>query len=57
MRFVHDHIFPVICHLSEREDKELLLCANYLHQSNFSTDQLGLPEDFCVPLTTAVRFF
>ncbi len=54
MRFVHDRIFPVVCHLSRLEDSELLLSANYLHGSDFSADQLGLPEDFCVPLAAAV---
>ena len=55
MRFVHDRIFPVICHLSKREDRDLALCANFLYQNGFSTDQFGLSEDLCVPLTAAVR--
>ena len=54
MRFVHDAIFPVVCHLSQNEDRDLLACANYLHETKFSADQLGLPEDFCVPLIAAV---
>lgn len=54
MRFVHDRIFPVICHMSYAEDRDLSVSANYLHSSGFSADQLGLPEDFCVPLTAAV---
>ena len=53
MRFVHDRIFPVICHLSEAEDRDLCSSANYLHQSRFSADQIGLQEDFCVPLYAA----
>jgi hypothetical protein len=56
MRFVHDRVFPVVCHVSAKEDRELLMCANYLHMSNFSAEQLGLPEDFCVPLIAAVSF-
>ncbi len=54
MRFVHDRIFPVVRHLSQLEDKELLLSSSYLHRSSFSADRLGLAEDFCVPLTAAV---
>ena len=54
MRFIHDRIFPVLCHVCKGEDRDLFLCANYLHQTGFSADQLGLPEDFCVPLTAAV---
>ena len=55
MRFIHDRIFPVLCHVCKGEDKDLFMCANYLHQTGFAADQLGLPEDFCVPLTAAVR--
>ncbi len=54
MRFVHDRIFPVLCHLCRGDDRDLFLCANYLHQTGFQAIQLGLPEDFCVPLTAAV---
>lgn len=54
MRFVHDRVFPVICHLSKREDRDLNMAASALFHSDFSTDQLGLPEDFCVPLPAAV---
>ena len=54
MRFVHDRIFPVVCHLSQHEDKELQLCADYLHSTGFSAERLGLAEDFCVPPTAAV---
>ena len=54
MRFIHDRIFPVLCHVCKGEDKDLFMCANYLHQTGFSADQLGLPEDFCVPITAAV---
>jgi hypothetical protein len=55
MRFVHDRIFPVLCHLSKTEDRELFIAANHLNYAGFSADQLGLPEDFQVPLTAAVR--
>ena len=53
MRFVHDRVFPVICHLSKGEDRDLNASANYLHESRFSADQVGLPEDYCVPLYAA----
>ena len=52
---VHDKIFPVVCHLSQKEDREFQVTANYMHsQKIFSADRLGLPEDFCVPLPAAV---
>ena len=52
---VHALVFPPICHLSRAEDRELLQCIEYLHQkTDFSADQLGLPEDFCIPLPAAV---
>ena len=54
MRFVHDRLFPLICHLSSSEDRQLSSSANYLHAVRFSADQLHLPEDFCVPLPAAV---
>ncbi len=54
MRFVHDRLFPVVRHLSENEDRELLLCADYLHRASFSAEQLGLREDLCAPLPAAV---
>lgn len=31
MRFVHDRVFPVICHLSATEDRHLTSSASYLH--------------------------
>ena len=52
---VHERIFPLICHMSAKEDRELQVTANYLHaQKIFGPDRLGLPEDFCVPLPAAV---
>ncbi len=52
---VHDLVFPVICHLSRKEDRELRRCTEYLlHKTKFSPDQLGLSEDFCIPLPAAV---
>ena len=52
---VHDLVFPPICYLSRQEDRELLACTEYLHQkTDFSADQLGLTDDFCIPLPAAV---
>ena len=52
---VHEKVYPAICYLSDREDRDFLLCSNYFHnQKIFSADRLGLKEDFCIPLTAAV---
>ena len=52
---VHDKVYPAICYLSDKEDREFLICSNYFHnQKIFSADRLGLREDFCIPLTAAV---
>ena len=52
---VHDRVYPAICYLSDKEDREFLICSNYFHnQKIFSADRLGLREDFCIPLTAAV---
>ena len=52
---VHEMVFPPICYLSKKEDRELLACTEYLqHKTNFGADQLGLSEDFCIPLPAAV---
>ena len=52
---IHDLVFPPICHLSRKEDQELFTCTEYLfRKTDFSPDQLGLPEDFCIPLPAAV---
>ena len=52
---VHDKVYPAICYLSDKEDREFLIQTNYFHnQKIFSADRLGLREDFCIPLTAAV---
>ena len=52
---MHESIFPLMCYMSEREDRDFLLSANYLHnQKVFGADRLGLQEDFCIPLPAAV---
>ena len=52
---VHDRVYPAICYLSEKEDRDFLICSNYFHnQKIFSADRIGLREDFCIPLTAAV---
>ena len=52
---VHEMVFPAICYISKKEDRELLACTEYLqHKTNFGADQLGLSEDFCIPLPAAV---
>ena len=44
-----------MCYMSEREDRDFLVSANYLHsQKVFGADRLGLKEDFCIPLPAAV---
>ena len=55
---VHELVFPAICYLSKKEDRELTTCAEYLlRKTNFGADQLGLPEDFCIPLPAAVVIY
>lgn len=52
---VHDRVFPPICYLSRKEDRELMACTEYLlRKTDFGPDQLGLPDDFCIPLPAAV---
>ena len=52
---VHDLVFPPICYLSRKEDRQLTACTEYLlRKTDFSPDQLGLPADFCIPLPAAV---
>ena len=52
---VHHLVFPPICHLSRKEDGELSACTEYLlRKTEFGPDQLGLPEDFCIPLPAAI---
>ncbi|XP_040579519.1 uncharacterized protein [Lepeophtheirus salmonis] len=54
VQLVHERVFPVICLLSKREDRELSSCLRFLRESGLSADQLGLPEDFCIPLSAAI---
>ena len=52
---VHDLVFPPICYLSRKEDRQLTACTEYLlRKTDFSPDQLGLSADFCIPLPAAV---
>lgn len=52
---VHDLVFPPICHLSRKEDRALTGSLEYLlWKTEFSPNQLGLSEDFCIPMPAAV---
>ena len=48
-------VLPPICYLSRKEDRQLTACTEYLlRKTDFSSEQLGLPPDFCIPLPAAV---
>lgn len=48
-------MFPPICYLSRKQEHELLACTDYLlRKTDFTPDQLGLSEDFCINLPAAI---